>query len=116
MKKILLFALLAAALCGCGSYEIRKEGGKDIVLVENESFRFLGCFSIWSGDPEYPNKQVTLWFCASLLLDVNMMLLDEAMRENGYSSFQNISTYKTSEDMLFLFSRNKLHTSAELVR
>lgn len=116
MKKILLFALLAAALCGCCSYEIRKEGGKDIVLVENESFRFLGCFSIWSGDPEYPNKQVTLWFCDSLLLDVNMMLLDEAMRENGYSSFQNISTYKTSEDMLFLFSRNKLHTSAELVR
>ena len=116
MRKLLPFALLAAALCGCCSYEIRKEGGKDVVLVENESFRFLGCFSIWSGDPEYPNKQVTLWFCDSLLLDVNMMLLDEAMRENGYSSFQNISTYKTSEDMLFLFRRKKLYTSAELLR
>ena len=116
MKNILLFTFLAAVFCGCCSYEIRKEGGKDVVLVENESFRFLGCFSIWSGDPEYPNKQVTLWFCDSLLLDVNMMLLDEAMRENGYSSFQNISTYKTSEDMLFLFSRKKLYTSAELVR
>ena len=116
MKKVLLFALLAAALCGCCSYEIRKEGGKDVVLVENESFRFLGCFSIWSGDPEYPNKQVTLWFCDSLLLDVNMMLLDEAMRTNGYSSFQNISSYKTSEDMLFLFRRKKLYTSAELLR
>ena len=116
MRKILLFALVAAALCGCCSYEIRKEGGKDVVLVENESFRFLGCFSIWSGDPEYPNKQVTLWFCDSLLLDVNMMLLDDAMRQNGYSSFQNISTYKTSEDMLFLFSRHPLHTSAELIR
>ena len=116
MKKILLFALLAATLCGCCSYEIRKEGGKDIVLVENESFRFLGCFSIWSGDPEYPNRQVTLWFCDSLLLDVNMMLLDDAMRQNGYSSFQTISTYKTSEDMFFLFSRKKLYTSAELIR
>ncbi len=115
MRKIILLALLAM-LCGCCSYEIRKEGGKDVVVVENESFRFLGCFSIWSGDPEYPNKQVTLWFCDSLLLDVNMMLLDDAMRKNGYSSFQNISTYKTSEDMLFLFSRKKLYTSAELVR
>ena len=116
MKKILLFALLAAALCGCCSYEIRKEGGKDIVLVENESFRFLGCFSIWSGDPEYPNKQVTLWFYDTLLLDVNMMLLDDAIRQNGYSSFQNISTYKTTESVLLFFSRHALHTSAELVR
>ena len=116
MRKILLFALLAAALCGCCSYEIRKEGGKDVVMVENESFRFLGCFSIWSGDPEYPNKQVTLWFCDSLLLDVNIMLLDDAMRANGYSSYQNVSTYKTSEDMLFLFRRKKLYTSAELLR
>ena len=114
MKKILLSLL--AALCGCCSYEIRTEGGKDVVLVENESFRFLGCFSIWSGDPEYPNRQVTLWFCDSLLLDVNMMILDDAMRQNGYSSFQNISTYKTTEDMLFLFSRKKLFTSAELIR
>ena len=116
MRKVIFFAFLAAALCGCCSYEIRKEGGKDVVLVENESFRLLGCFSIWSGDPEYPNKQVTLWFCDSLLLDVNMMLLDDAMRKNGYSSFQNISTYKTSEDMLFLFRRKKLYTSAELLR
>ena len=115
MKKTILMALLAA-LCGCCSYEIRKEGGKDMVMVENESFRFLGLFSIWSGDPEYPNRQVTLWFCDSLLLDVNMMLLDEAMRKNGYSSFRNISTYKTSEDMLFLFSRKTLRTSAELIR
>ena len=116
MKKAFLFALLAAALGGCCSYEIRNEGGKDVVKVENESFRLFGCFSIWSGDPEYPNKQVTLWFCDSLLLDVNMMLLDEAMRANGYSSFQNVSTYKTSEDMLFLFRRKKLYTSAELLR
>ena len=115
MKKAMLFALLAA-LCGCCSVEIRKEGGKDMVLVENESFRLFGCFSIWAGDPEYPNRSVTLWFCDSLLLDVNMMLLDDAMRKNGYTSFQNISTYKTSEDMLFLFRRKKLYTSAELLR
>ena len=116
MKKIFLFALLGATLCGCCSYEIRNEGGKDMVKVENESFRLFGCFSIWSGDPEYPNRQVTLWFCDSLLLDVNMMILDDAMRQNGYSSFRNISTYKTTEDMLFLFSRKKLFTSAELIR
>ena len=116
MKKILLFAILTATLCGCCSYEIRTEGGKDMIKVENESCRFLGCFSIWARDPEYPNQQVTLWFCDSLLLDVNMMLLDDAMRKNGYTSFKNISTYKTRENILFLFTRNKLHTSAELIR
>ena len=115
MKRALGLIFLSA-LCGCCSAKICTEGGKDMVKVENESFRFLGCFSIWSGDPEYPNRQVTLWFCDSLLLDVNMMLLDDAMRQNGYSSFQNISTYKTTESMLLLFSRHTLHTSAELVR
>ena len=115
MKKSILCALLAA-LCGCCSVKICKEGGKDMVKVENESFRFLGCLAIWSGDPEYPNQQVTLWFCDSLLLDVNMMLLDDAMRKHGYSSFRNISTYQTNEGMLFLFSRKTFHTSAELVR
>lgn len=115
MKKAILLALVAA-LCGCCSVEIRTEGGKDMALVTNESFRFLGLFSIWSGDPEYPNRSVTLWFCDSLLLDVNMMLLDDAMRKNGYTSFKGISTYKTAEDMLFLFSRKTLYTSAELIR
>ena len=115
MKRALGLILLSA-LCGCCSVNVCTEGGKDMVMVENESFRFLGCFSIWSGDPEYPNRQVTLWFQDSLLLDVNMMLLDEAMRKNGYSSFQNISTYKTTESMLLLFSRHTLHTSAELIR
>ena len=115
MKKAILCALMAA-LCGCCSYEIRNEGGKDMIKVENESFRLFGCFSIWSGDPEYPNRQVTLWFCDSLLLDVNMMILDDALRQNGYSSFQNISTYKTTESLLFLFSRHTLNTSAELIR
>ena len=115
MKKAILLALMAV-LCGCCSYEIRSEGGKDIVKIENASFRLFGCFSICSGDPEYPNKQVTLWFYDSLLLDVNMMLLDDAIRQNGYSSFQNISTYKTTESVLLFFSRHALHTSAELVR
>ena len=115
MKRALGLVLLSA-LCGCCSAKICTEGGKDMVLVENESCRFLGCFSIWSGDPEYPNQQVTLWFCDSLLLDVNMMLLDDAMRKNGYTSFKNISTYKTRENILFLFTRNTLHTSAELIR
>ena len=115
MKKAILLALMAA-LCGCCSYEIRSEGGKDIVKIENASFRLFGCFSIWSGDPEYPNKQVTLWFYDSLLLDVNMMLLDDALRQNGSSSSKHISTYKTTESVLLFFSRHALHTSAELVR
>ena len=45
-----------------------------------------------------------------------MMILDEALRKHNYSSVQNISTYKTKENVLFIFSRHCLHTSAELIR
>ena len=116
MKKLVLCAFAAALLCGCCSYTISKEGGRDMIEVENESLRLFGCFSIWAGDPEYANQSVTLWFCDSLLLDVNMMILDEAMRENGYSSFKDIASYKTKENVLFIFSRHCLRTSAELIR
>lgn len=115
MKKQLAFAL-AAALCGCCNVRITSENGHDVVDIDNTSWRFLGLFSVISGDPEYPNRDVCLWFCDSLLLDVNMMLLDDAMRQHGYRAFKNISSFQTHEDTFVIFSRHTLHTSAELVR
>ena len=114
--KRLLFSLLAAALCGCCSVKICKDGGRNMVEVKNYGWFLFGFAPIASGDPEYPNKDVSVWFCDSLLLDVQMMMLDDAMRQNGYRSFKNISSYTTQENIFFLFSRRGYHTSAELVR
>lgn len=115
MKKA-LFVILAAALAGCCNVNICSEGDLDMIEVDTSSWRLFGVFPIISGDPKYPNRGVSVWFCDSMLLDVNMMMLDNALRANGYTGFKTITTHKTKENLLFLFSRHKLHTSAELTR
>lgn len=114
--KALIGLFLLAALCGCCNVKITQDAGRDLIEVDNSSWRLFGLFAIASGDPEYPNRDVSVWFCDSLLLDVNMMLLDNAMRQNGYRGLRNISTCKTKENVLFIFNREKMATSAELVR
>ena len=115
MKKTIGLALLAA-LCGCCNVKITQDAGRDVIEADNSSWRLFGIFAIASGDPEYPNRDVCVWFCDSLLLDVNMMLLDDAMHKNGYRGLRNISTYKTRENVLLFFNRQKLSTTAELIR
>mgnify|MGYP003318464295 FL=1 len=115
MKRIVLL-LLAAALAGCCTVKISKENGRDMVEVKNCGWKFLGLLAIATGNPEEPNNECCLLFTDSLFLDVNMMLLDNAMKKYGYRSFRNISTYTTRENALFIFSRQAYHTSAELVK
>lgn len=114
--KTLIWSVLLATLCGCCNVRITQDTGRNVIEVDNTSWRLFGLFAIASGDPEYPNRDVCVWFCDSQILDVNMMLLDDAMRRNGYSGFKNISTYRTKENVLFIFNRQKLCTSAELIR
>ena len=115
MKRLLLL-LLAAALAGCCSVKITKEGDRDMVEVKNCGWKIFGLWAIATGNPEEPNNECCLLFTDSLFLDVNMMLLDDAMKKHGYRSFKNISTYTTRENALFLFSRQAYHTSAELIK
>ena len=114
MKKF-LFIVLAAALAGCCNTHVCREGRRDVVEVTTSSWRFLGLFALASGNPEKPNRCSSLWFCDSLLLDVNLMMLDDVMRQNDCRAVANVSCYKTKENMLFLFSRHVFHTSAELI-
>lgn len=113
--KQMLFLILVAGLTGCCNTRVNRAGGRDIAEVTNSSWRFLGLLSVVSGNPEKPNRCSSLWFCDSLLLDVNIMLLDEVMRQNNCKSVANVSSYKTKENLLILFSRHTLHTSAELI-
>ena len=114
--KRLAFALFAAMLAGCCSVKISRDGGKDLVEVKNCGWKLLGLVPLASGNPEEPNNECCLLFTDSVFLDVNMMLLDDAMRKHGYRSFRNISTHTTRENALFFFSRHVYRTSAELIR
>ena len=115
MKKLLLLAL-TAALAGCCTVKISKDGGHDVAEVKNCGWKLFGCLALASGNPEEPNNECCLLFTDSLSLDVNMMLLDDTMRKHGYRSAKNIFSYTTNENALFIFSRLTYHTSAELIR
>ena len=115
MKRLFLLAL-AAALTGCCTVKITKDGGHDVVEVKNCGWRLFGFLTLASGNPEEPNNECCLLFTDSLSLDVNMMLLDDAMRKHGYRAAKNIFSYTTNENALFIFCRKTYHTSAELVR
>ena len=116
MKRLLSFLLLAATFAGCCSVKICKDGGRDVVEVKNCGWKIFGLWAIASGNPEEPNNECCLLFTDSVFLDVNMMLLDDAMKKHGYRSFRNVSSYTTTENALFIFSRKAYRTSAELVR
>ena len=116
MKRFALILLLAVTFAGCCTVKICKDGGHDMVEVKNCGWKIFGLWAIASGNPEEPNNECCLLFTDSVFLDVNMMLLDDAMKKHGYRSFRNISTYTTSENALFIFSRKAYHTSAELIR
>ena len=117
MKVFIAIALAALLFNGCCSVTVCKDGGHDLVTIENTGWKFLGLMPIASGDPEYPNQEVSVWFCDSILLEVNMMMLDDAMRKYGYTDFKNLVSYKTQENsFLLFFKRYTYHTSAELLK
>jgi len=112
-----LSAVVLAAAGGCCSVQRTSEGGREMVYIENTGWKLLNLIPIASGDPEYPNREVCLWFCDSVLLEVNTMLLDETMRKEGFRSVRNVASHMSDEQAIpFLFKRYSYHTSAELLR
>ena len=116
MKRLFFLLLLAVTFAGCCSVKICKDGGRDTIEVKNCGWKIFGLWAIASGNPEEPNNECCLLFTDSLFLDVNMMLLDDAMKKHGYSAFKNIHTFTTRENALFLFTRQTYRTSAELIK
>jgi len=117
MRTLALSLAAGILMAGCCSVTVSQESGHDVVSIENSRWMLFSILPLGSGDPEYPNQEVTVWFTDSLMLDVNMMLLDDAMKRYDYHNFTNITTYRTDENIIpFLVKRNILHTSAELSR
>ncbi len=117
MKRLVLLAILSSLLAGCCTVNTCNRGGHDMVEIENFGWRLLGFIPIASGDPEYPNQEVCVWFCDSVLLDVNMMLLDDEMRRQGARGVKDLVSYTSEEQIFpFIFKRKTYHTSAELIK
>lgn len=114
MKAPALILLLAA---GCCSVHVSKEGGRDMVEIKTEGWKILNCIPIASGDPDYPNQNVTSWFTDNVTLKTNMRLLDESLRERGYRNFRDLTSFKADETVIpLLFKRYAYHTSAEMLK
>lgn len=118
MKRTLLFLVLSASiLSGCVSITTSTVGEREMIVIENNGWKFLNCMPIASGDPDYPNQEVSIWFRDSVTLNNNMWMLNEEIKKRGARGFKDLCSYKTEEQtFLFLFKRYTLHTSAELTR
>lgn len=113
----LLSALAAAVLLqGCAGVGVCRQG-TDMVAVENSGGFLFYCIPIYSGDPDYPNRQVCNWFSNTVHVDTNIRLLEEAARKEGAAGIRNVVTHFDDERVLFLlFKVKSCKTSAELVR
>ena len=116
MKKTLML-LAFAALAGCCSYRTCNQGGHEMCYIENSGWKLFNCLMLASGDPEYPNQEVPLWFYDTVTLEVNMMLLDRVMTEKNAVGVKDLVSHVNEETIFpILFTRYSCNTSAELLK
>ena len=125
--KRLLGALAAAALCGCATTLTRLPAPKGLheptvqplatVEVSNASLLFLSFLPIASGDPSAPNSGGVLWFEDSATVANQLKMLEDESARIGATRAVDVTTLRTDESLFFfLLQREKIHTSAVLVR
>lgn len=120
----LIFAFI---LCGCSSVKrltdfhgVKIEDGLspiEIVDIYNSNWLFLSLLPIASGDPDNPDGWTTCFFRDKATVENQIRMLEDEAKRAGASRAVNVSTTSTDEAaILFLFLREKYHTSAVLVR
>ena len=125
--KGLLIAVLAVSLTGCSSVRgitdfrgVKVEDEMEpveVVDVYNTNWLLLSLLPIASGDPDNPDGWTTCFFRDKATLENQMRMLEAEARRVGAERAINVTTVSTDETaFLFLFLREKLHTSAVLVR
>lgn len=125
--KRLLGALAAAALCGCSTTLTRLPAPKGLheptvqplatVEVSNASLLFLSFLPIASGDPSAPNSGGSLWFTDTTTVESQLKMLEDEAARIGATRAVDVTTLRTDESLFFfLLQREKIHTSAVLVR
>lgn len=123
----LLAAAALALSAGCASVSVsddvggvRVEGGLEpieSVEVSNTSWLFFACLPIASGDVDNPNGHTCDWFSNTATPANQLKMLQAEADRVGARRALNVTTLTTDEDFfLFVFLRNKIHTSAVLVK
>ena len=123
----LVIAVLAAALCGCSSVRgiadfrgVKVEDGAEpieVVDIYNTNWLLLSLLPIASGDPDNPDGWTTCFFRDKATVENQIRMLEDEAKRVGARRAVNVSTTSTDEAaFLFLFLREKYHTSAVLVR
>ena len=129
MKRLLLFVpVLAFAMAtGCSTVSrVPCEGGAfagdgltpvETVEISNTCWLFLACLPIASGDVENPDGWTCSMFSDTATLENQMKMLQAEADRVGAKKAVNVTTLTTDEDFfLFVFLRDKIHTSALLLK
>ena len=126
MKKSLVFAALAA-LAGCATVTTESvgdcfrvdEGAEPIesVAIDNTTWMLFSCIPLAGGDADNPNGCSCLPFRDTSTMENQMKMLQAEADRVGARKAVNVTTISTEEAaLLFLIVREKLHTSAVLVK
>lgn len=125
LASLALAAVLAS--CGCSSVKrlsdfrgVKIEDGQEpveIVDIYNSNWLFLSLLPIASGDPDNPDGWTTCFFRNTATAENQVRMLEDEARRVGASRAVNVTSTSTDEAVfLFLFLREKYHTSAVLVK
>ena len=113
---LLLLPCLVALLAGCASVSV-SDKGRDMVVVENSGVYLFCILPLFSGDPDYPNREVCNWFDDTVTLKTNIRLLDEEATRRSASGYRNVVSHLDEDSISFLLLKRKIYrTSAELIR
>lgn len=125
--RIATICMSAVFLAGCATID-RVPGdmcapdGRDAVPVEavqvmNTNWMLLSFLPIASGDVRRPNECTCRWFRNTVGLPGQMKMLEDEMRLAGATRAVNVATaYSTERVLFFLLLREKIRTSAVLVK
>ena len=127
MKRAAVIFALATAFAGCTTTLTRLPVPKGLeadglhpietVEVSNAALLFFSLLPIASGDPKSPNGGDVRWFEETTTLENQMKMLEAEAARVGATRAVNVQTLQTDESFLvFILKREKIHTSAVLVR
>lgn len=123
----LVYLLVLSLVTGCATVNripmdarVRVEGGREpieTVEISNTCWHLLSLIPIASGNPDNPNGFGCRVFQNTLTLNGQRRMLEAEVARVGATKALNVTTLSTDETcFLILFLREKLHTSAVLVK
>lgn len=122
-----IVAVAMSALVGCSTTLTRLPATKmpsssdvrplEVVEISNACLLLLSFLPIASGDPQSPNSWGSCWFEDTTTVENQLKMLEDESARIGATRAVDVTTLRTDESLFFfLLQREKIHTSAVLVR